>query len=74
MGPQSLKDQGFPHRENRDGSYDSICPMCAFTVATCANEFKLAGYERRHVCDPARLRQLKEPLRGVLKRGLDESR
>ena len=40
----------FPHRENRDGSYDSICPCCYETVGTTKIEDELMAYEIKHIC------------------------
>jgi hypothetical protein len=48
----------FPHRHNKDGSYDSICTTCHATVATVNRETELAQYEHSHACNPARLYQL----------------
>jgi hypothetical protein len=48
----------FPHRHNRDGSYDSICTTCHATVATAIKEIELSKYEHTHACNPARLYQL----------------
>jgi hypothetical protein len=45
----------FPHRINRDGSYDSICPVCHLTVANTTDEDELLRYERKHICSPFRL-------------------
>jgi hypothetical protein len=41
----------FPHRHNRDGSYDSICISCYATVASVQNEADLAQLEQDHVCN-----------------------
>lgn len=43
-----------PHRHNSDGSFDSICPNCAITIATATNEADLRRVEAAHECDPAR--------------------
>lgn len=40
----------FPHRHNRDGSYDSICSRCLVTVATSYKESELLAHEQKHVC------------------------
>lgn len=40
----------FPHRLNRDGSHDAICPKCFITIATDCNEAALAEAEKSHVC------------------------
>ncbi len=53
-----LSIANFPHRHNRDGSYDSICTICHATVATVMKETELAQYEHGHACNPARLYQL----------------
>jgi hypothetical protein len=42
----------FPHRQNRDGSFDSICTICFATVATVIGESELARHEEAHICDP----------------------
>jgi hypothetical protein len=43
----------FPHRLNRDRSFDSICPVCFATIANEKSEINLAAFDRNHVCDPA---------------------
>jgi len=47
----------FPHRRNRDGSFDSICLKCLLTIANAKNEADLATHDRRHVCVPSILSQ-----------------
>jgi hypothetical protein len=42
----------FPHRQNREGAYESICRSCFATVAAAQSEAWLRIYERAHVCDP----------------------
>jgi hypothetical protein len=42
----------FPHRRNRDGTFDAICPRCYRTVATLENEDALTETEHNHVCEP----------------------
>jgi hypothetical protein len=42
----------FPHRHNKDGSFDSICTTCFATVASAQLDAELAVYDRKHVCDP----------------------
>jgi hypothetical protein len=42
----------FAHRDNHDGSVDSICMDCVVTVATVAPGANLEKVERDHVCDP----------------------
>ena len=41
----------FPHRRNRNGTFDSICPRCFHTVATRTDERELSRDEHRHICD-----------------------
>ena len=45
----------FPHRQNHDGTFDSICPECFKTVASDLNEAKLRRHEKRHVCEAGSL-------------------
>ena len=47
----------FPHRQNRDGSFDSICRRCLLTVANTRNEADLTEHEKYHVCNPSILFQ-----------------
>ena len=42
----------FPHRNNRDGSFDSICTKCFATVASAQTDAALAVYDKKHICDP----------------------
>jgi hypothetical protein len=39
----------YPHRQNRDLSYDSICPICFATLSSRKMEAELAEYEKHHV-------------------------
>jgi hypothetical protein len=48
----------FPHRFNKNGSYESICAECQMTIASARVESELAYYEVDHVCNPIRLFQL----------------
>lgn len=50
---QSKPYARFVHRENRDGSFDSICVECFATVATGSTESDLAQPESRHTCNAA---------------------
>jgi len=45
----------FPHRLNRDGSFDSICLKCFATVASAIIESELKVREKMHTCDHALL-------------------
>jgi hypothetical protein len=47
----------FAHRSNKDGTIDSICPICFATVATARNEAALKMAEIKHVCDPDKVHQ-----------------
>jgi hypothetical protein len=47
----------FPHRLNRDGSYDSICLTCFATVANAKEAADLDVLDQGHVCDPVVLSQ-----------------
>jgi len=40
----------YPHRRNRDGSFDSICLHCFATIATANTERELVAYESKHIC------------------------
>lgn len=40
----------FPHRHNKDGSWDSICMKCYLTIATAPNEAELGKFESHHAC------------------------
>ena len=47
----------FPHRRNRDGSFDSICLKCLLTIANARIEADLAAHDEGHVCNPSILSQ-----------------
>jgi len=47
----------FPHRRNRDGSFDSICLKCLITIASTRIEADLVRHDRIHVCMPSILSQ-----------------
>ena len=40
----------YPHRQNKDGSTDSICPKCFVTIVTEGDAASSDGQEERHVC------------------------
>jgi hypothetical protein len=40
----------YPHRRNKDGSYDSICLNCLLTVASGKSEAELIKLDTQHVC------------------------
>lgn len=51
----------FPHRHNKDGSYDSICISCYATIASVRNEAELAKLEQDHVCEMVFLNPISQP-------------
>lgn len=57
----------FPHRFNRDGTVDSICPRCYVTVGSAAIEDGLKPMETAHVCNPERLAYYEEGRRQARK-------
>ena len=40
----------FPHRRDRDGLFDSICPRCFATVARSKAEVEMEALESSHIC------------------------
>lgn len=58
MGPAPPAQ--FVHRQNRDGTYDSVCKGCCHTVRTSHWEADLDKAEREHKCDPWELARLIE--------------
>ena len=55
----------YPHRRNRDGSFDSICLNCFATLATARTEPELLVYEEMHVCAYSLLSQRAFDRRGL---------
>jgi hypothetical protein len=49
----------FVRRNNADGTIDSICRKCLFTIASSHTEADLERAEGKHQCDPVRLEYLK---------------
>ena len=47
----------FAHRENLDGTFDSICTYCFQTIASAKEESKLQLAEQKHVCEPHLIRR-----------------
>ena len=47
----------YPHRPNKDGSYDSICLTCFVTVAFGKSEAELMNLDTHHVCEFSTLSQ-----------------
>jgi len=50
----------FPHRQNPDGSFDSICLRCFATVATAMDVRQLHSYDKNHVCDATSIAHRRE--------------
>ena len=48
-----IRTPNYPHRQNPDGSFDSICPACFATVANAKDVTELNIYEKKHICDGA---------------------
>ena len=40
----------YPHRQNKDGSYDSICLTCFLTISHANTETELKEQEKAHLC------------------------
>ena len=55
-------DPSFRHRENLDGTWDSICMRCYATAAHTHREILLSPAESEHRCDEASW-AFKEPTR-----------
>jgi len=51
----------FPHRQNADGTFDSICAQCFTTVATADRESDLKKAEDAHICSELDLIRLSSP-------------
>jgi hypothetical protein len=47
----------FPHRHNRDGSYDSICLTCFATVVSARTTRELITPNKEHICNSATMIQ-----------------
>ena len=57
-----LRPPFYPHRWNRDGTYDSICLKCFATVANVRDAGELDAYDDAHICEESYLAE-----RGMLK-------
>ncbi len=44
------QNREYPHRTNKDGTIDSICPDCYLILATSTWEAELERLEAGHVC------------------------
>ena len=40
----------YEHRQNADGTFDSICLSCYLTVSSAPSERELAAGEAKHSC------------------------
>jgi hypothetical protein len=52
-----MTDAICTHRQNRDHTWDSICPHCHLIIARADAESELTLHERSHICDPATFRR-----------------
>jgi hypothetical protein len=52
MRPTSIRTISFAHRQNPDGTTDSICENCFLVVARVSTEADLDCLELRHECQP----------------------
>lgn len=50
-----LQSLNFKHRENIDGTTDSICLACLETVASAEADSDLKRHELEHTCNPQTL-------------------
>jgi hypothetical protein len=48
----STSSEPNAHRHNSNGSWDSICKLCFFTIATHPEETDLEPEEKTHDCRP----------------------
>lgn len=62
----------FAHRNNADGTIDSIYRKCFKTIASSQSKAELEHAERKHQCDPRRLEYLESILNRVSKGGRSE--
>jgi hypothetical protein len=53
----------YPHRCNRDGTIDSICPHCFVTIGSSMWESELELMELAHVCDAQALEHFEKQAR-----------
>jgi hypothetical protein len=44
---------GFPLRQNADGSYDCICPRCFLTIAKRVTRPEVDLQAKKHICSAA---------------------
>ena len=48
---QEPRAEEFHHRDNGNGTVDSICLICFRTVGQAESELRLSEFESRHVCE-----------------------
>jgi hypothetical protein len=48
------QNREYPHRSNKDGTIDSVCPDCFHKIATSTWEAELECIEAAHVCEGRR--------------------
>lgn len=58
-----MTESKYPHRLNRDGSFDSICPRCFTTIHSSIREEELHQYEEVHTCESLRISERRGPPR-----------
>jgi hypothetical protein len=52
----------FPHRQNSDTTFDSICTNCFATIATSREEADLKTAEDAHICPGFDFGQVMHPM------------
>jgi hypothetical protein len=57
---RAMPEPVFTHRQNADGSFDSICSRCLEIAASAQQEGQLSSLELMHICDPIRLYQISQ--------------
>lgn len=53
-----IRPFNFTHRDNEDGTIDSMCESCFLAVARAVKKGELEQMELRHVCQPVERRKL----------------
>jgi len=49
----AVGESEYAHRENADGTFDSICLRCFQTIVSANSEMELVESERKHSCTRA---------------------
>jgi hypothetical protein len=49
----AVGESEYAHRENADGTFDSICLRCFQTIISANSELELVESERMHSCTSA---------------------